>query len=345
MLILKQGDIFKSEAEAILNPVNTVGIMGKGLAWQFKTRYPENYEKYVQKCKSEEFTVGSDLLYIKEKEKIIVNFPTKKHWREKSKIEYIQIGLKKLEELLIKENIRSVAIPPLGAGNGGLKWEDVKKEILIFEKNLKDKDIRVIIYEPSVNENFLGSEHFLLLKLLLRSYDASIDKDELSDSIFYDLIYLSDKKNYFKYTKVSEEISSDLVDKIYKELKDYTKKNKVKLKDLEKHLEKKVATKQIKAEDKRIEESIGLYQQLKFYFNLDKKNLKEIEKKFKLLVIVLCFIRKSREKEPDLDKLYKKIYKWNKDYTQEEFDTICRFLIKQNKLKAKILNNSQQQIF
>mgnify|MGYP000872662397 FL=1 len=111
---IRRGNIFESETQALINPVNIEGVMGKGLAYQFKKKYPDNFEKYKQACLEKKIDIGKDLIYTEEKNKIIINFPTKRSWRENSKIEYIEIGLKKLEELLKKLEIESVSLPPIG---------------------------------------------------------------------------------------------------------------------------------------------------------------------------------------------------------------------------------------
>ena len=144
------GDIMASPAEAIVNTVNTVGVMGKGIALQFKEAFPANFAIYAEACRKGELVPGK-LLVTKERnaagnEKIIINFPTKKHWRYSSRYEYIESGLASLVEAIRANNIKSIAIPPLGCGNGGLNWDIVKKMI---ESALSDVDIDVNVYEPS----------------------------------------------------------------------------------------------------------------------------------------------------------------------------------------------------
>jgi O-acetyl-ADP-ribose deacetylase (regulator of RNase III) len=119
-----------SSAEALVNTVNTVGVIGKGIALQFKEEFPKNFLTYKVACSSGELTPGK-LLITKElnsngEEKIIINFPTKLHWRNPSKYEYITEGLKDLTKAISEHNIKSIAIPPLGCGNGGLDWNIVK---------------------------------------------------------------------------------------------------------------------------------------------------------------------------------------------------------------------------
>lgn len=144
-LIYKQ-DIFKSKCEAIVNPVNTVGVMGGGLALAFKKKFPKVYDAYVEHCK-EGFDVNS--LFTCESELngdgiFVVNFPTKKHWRNPSQLNWIENNLIELKELCIDWEIKSVAIPQLGCGLGGLDWNDVKPLII---ETFKDIDITVVLFE------------------------------------------------------------------------------------------------------------------------------------------------------------------------------------------------------
>ena len=144
------GDIFNSNVQALVNPVNTVGVMGKGLALQFKKKYPDNFKEYAKACKNGELTIGKMFVYTENQlnnKKIIINFPTKISWREKNKLEYIIEGLKNLYVTVKRLNIYSIAIPPLGCGLGGLLWEDVKKEIeKVF---INDSEIIAFVYIPS----------------------------------------------------------------------------------------------------------------------------------------------------------------------------------------------------
>lgn len=138
-------DIFNSNCEAIINPVNLVGVMGAGLAAQFKNKYPINYKKYKEACDNNQFKIGT-CLTIKEKEKFIVNFPTKIHYKDPSKIEYIEKSLEALERHIKYFEIKSVAFPAVGAGLGGLDWNEVKKLLDNFVK--KHSEIQFEIYEP-----------------------------------------------------------------------------------------------------------------------------------------------------------------------------------------------------
>lgn len=151
MLEIVSGNLFDCDAQALVNTVNTVGVMGKGIALQFKEAYPHNFNVYRKACKANRLTTGQ-VLGVKDRdvfgERWIINFPTKQHWRQKSKYEYISEGLVALRAFLIEEQISSVAIPPLGCGNGGLEWPTVKKMI---EEALADLPIVCYIFEPNAN--------------------------------------------------------------------------------------------------------------------------------------------------------------------------------------------------
>lgn len=150
MIQFTKGNILDSKAHALVNTVNTVGVMGKGIALQFKNQYPNNYKLYRKAFENKELEIGKVFVTKEESllggEKWIVNFPTKKHWRYPSEYEYIEKGLVSLKKFLIKEKIQSIAIPPLGAGNGGLDWNKVKEMIV---SSLEGLETEVIIYEPT----------------------------------------------------------------------------------------------------------------------------------------------------------------------------------------------------
>ncbi len=149
MIIYKQGNIFEEDLEALVNPVNCVGVMGAGLALQFKNRYPDNYKFYVKAWKDGQFESGDIFCHILEGKgnpKFILNFPTKRHWRDPSKIEYIQEGLQTLAVSIQLNEIKSIGIPALGCGLGGLDWKDVKP--LMDEHLSVFDDVKIIVFEP-----------------------------------------------------------------------------------------------------------------------------------------------------------------------------------------------------
>lgn len=137
-----QGDIFESPAQVIVNPVNTVGVMGKGLALSFKQRYPDFFDKYKTACEKKQFSIGKLMLFYAIDHWVLM-FPTKENWRNPSKLDYIEKGLMKFVQTYAKKGICSIAFPCLGCGNGELDWNDVKP---LMEKYLKKLPIDVYIY-------------------------------------------------------------------------------------------------------------------------------------------------------------------------------------------------------
>ncbi len=149
MFEYKTGDILASDAEALVNTVNCVGIMGRGIALQFKNAFPENFRVYARACEHQQVQPGTMLVFENRKinePKFIINFPTKRHWKGKSRLPDIEAGLKALRLEIKKRGIKSIAIPPLGSGLGGLNWSDVKPRI---EAALGDlANVRIVVYEP-----------------------------------------------------------------------------------------------------------------------------------------------------------------------------------------------------
>lgn len=149
MIEFTSGDILKDDVDAIVNTVNCVGIIGRGIALQFKNAWPENFKAYEAACKREEVQPGRMFVYEVGQlttPRYIINFPTKRHWRGKSRIEDIESGLKALVGEIRQRGIRSIAIPPLGSGLGGLDWNDVRPRIEAAMREVPD--VRVRIFEP-----------------------------------------------------------------------------------------------------------------------------------------------------------------------------------------------------
>lgn len=147
---LRTGDILKASAEAIVNTVNCVGIMGRGIALQFKKAFPANFRAYALACEEGEVQPGRMFVYdtgVFTKPRYIINFPTKRHWKGKSRIEDIESGLVALAREVSERGIKSIAIPPLGAGLGGLDWNDVRPRIEVALRDIPDLD--VLIYQPN----------------------------------------------------------------------------------------------------------------------------------------------------------------------------------------------------
>ena len=148
MIRFTQGDLFASGCEALVNPVNCVGVMGKGLALQFRHRFPANYDAYRIACARREvrprrcfvFDTGAG------RPRFILNFPTKRHWRDRSRLEHIARGLDDLVRILDRRGIVSAAIPPLGCGLGGLPWPAVRA--LLVDRLAPCEDVSIVIHEP-----------------------------------------------------------------------------------------------------------------------------------------------------------------------------------------------------
>jgi len=150
MISYTQGNLLDADVEALVNTVNTVGVMGKGVALMFKEAFPRNFKEYEAACKRKEVRVGR--MFVTETGELmgpkwIINFPTKEHWRQRTKMQWITEGLKDLRRVIEEKKIRSVAVPPLGCGNGGLDWQDVRPAIEDALGCLPGVD--VIAYEPT----------------------------------------------------------------------------------------------------------------------------------------------------------------------------------------------------
>jgi O-acetyl-ADP-ribose deacetylase (regulator of RNase III) len=150
MMKFLQGNLLDAPTEALVNTVNTVGVMGKGIALMFKEAFPDNFRAYDEAVKRKEVRVGH--MFVTENRTFegprwLINFPTKKHWRQPSKLEWIVDGLKDLRGLVEEKGIHSIALPPLGCGNGGLDWSDVRPEIEHALGQLHDVDVWV--FEPT----------------------------------------------------------------------------------------------------------------------------------------------------------------------------------------------------
>ncbi len=149
MIRYTTGNLLRADAEALVNTVNTVGVSGKGIALMFKEAFPGNYRAYAAAAKAGDVRVGA--LFVTERHELlgprfIINFPTKEHWRNPSRLEWVEQGLAALRQEIAARSIRSIAIPPLGAGNGGLEWSTVKP---LIERALAGVDADIVVYEPT----------------------------------------------------------------------------------------------------------------------------------------------------------------------------------------------------
>ena len=149
MLTEERGNLLQAPADALVNTVNTVGIMGKGIALQFKQAYPGNFRAYETACQLGDVRLGKMFTYetgLLDGPRFVINFPTKGHWRSKSKLSDIEAGLADLREVIRERGIDSIAVPPMGCGNGGLAWGDVRP---LIEAALGDlPGVHVMLYPP-----------------------------------------------------------------------------------------------------------------------------------------------------------------------------------------------------
>lgn len=150
MITFVTGNLLEAQVEALVNTVNTVGVMGKGIALMFKESYPDNTKAYEAACKAGSIHVGQMMTTRREDlvgPKWIINFPTKRHWRQPSKLEWIVEGLVDLKHVITDLGIQSIALPPLGSGNGGLDWLSVRERIVEALSELDD--VNILVFEPT----------------------------------------------------------------------------------------------------------------------------------------------------------------------------------------------------
>lgn len=188
MIKFTHGDILRADVEAIVNTVNCVGVMGRGIALQFKKAWPENFKAYALACKNEEVKPGQMFIFETGQlanPRFIINFPTKRHWRAASRMEDIESGLRALVADIKKYNIKSIAIPPLGAGLGGLDWVQVRQKIEQVMGELP-AEMQVYIYEPkgAPERKIMARQHktpqmtagrAVLIELIQRYLDGLLD--------------------------------------------------------------------------------------------------------------------------------------------------------------------------
>jgi O-acetyl-ADP-ribose deacetylase (regulator of RNase III) len=147
MIFYLKGNLLESNTEAIVNTVNLMGVMGKGIALEFKNKYKDNFLSYKKACIEKTIDIGKPHVYIKNglfERKIIINLPTKNHWKNNSEYLYIEKGLEALLNIIKELNITSISLPKIGCGNGGLDWEKVKN---LIEKYFYNLDCKILIYE------------------------------------------------------------------------------------------------------------------------------------------------------------------------------------------------------
>lgn len=201
-LMFKNGDMFSEPVEALVNTVNCVGVMGKGVALEFKKRWPNNFKAYKEACDTKVLRPGTMLvfdtrrLFPSDGPRYLVNFPTKDHWRSPSKLAYIEQGLDALAREIRDYGITSIALPPLGCGNGGLEWADVKP--LIASKLGALDEVKVIVFEPKANPDIpefaeqstlaMNFPRAMLLKSLAELelyFDGAFDRISMQKIVYF----------------------------------------------------------------------------------------------------------------------------------------------------------------
>lgn len=195
-MVVKIGNLFDSNAKTLVNTVNCVGVMGKGIAKEFKTKYPPMYDDYEQRCKNKKVEPGKPYLYTDQAGTSILNFPTKDHWRSPSKLSYIISGLDWFVNNYHELGVTSIAFPPLGCGNGGLKWEVVGP--LMYSK-LKDLPINIEIYAPYGTSAEKLTKEYLLSNVIQSPKEILGNKNIPFNKYWYLLLYVVQRLNHERY--------------------------------------------------------------------------------------------------------------------------------------------------
>lgn len=327
------GDILDSSADCLVNTVNCEGYMGKGIAYQFKLRFPENNRDYVDACKSGRLRIGT-IHTFKEASKIIINFPTKNKWREKSRIEYIHSGMKEVLRTIPELGIKSIAIPPLGCGNGGLQWAEVKPIIVEYLKLFSDT-LEIFIYEPgqyykpkSIAEpKKLTTAHLILM--LFKSKLKKFNKLRLQKSAYFLNFYLGD--NYFKFEQHKFGPYSHSIDIIIKDIKEFQDFYKIETADAF-HLAKarlisESVEKKLKLFDQYIEATSNLV------------NMVSTDKELELLATICSVIEESNGLNEE--EIVKGIKNWSieksKKFSDIEIKNSIQFLLNKNILTENLI--------
>ena len=325
MLEITSGDILKSNAHCLVNTVNCEGFMGKGIAYQFKKTFPNNNEDYIKACQTGKLRIGT-LHFFQEDNKLIINFPTKDRWREKSKINYIQLGMKELSKLIIEKDIKSIAIPPLGCGNGGLKWSDVEN-IITTEMYPLSKEREIYIYSPnalSYNASSRKAPNMTMSHLILMQFKEKLNKFgkiRLQKSAYFFNKYLG--KEYFKFEAHKYGPYAHSIEILSKNISEYQEYYKKNTKDSYQHLLNVLISEKIKKElnqsEKSIDRSIQFVNQ---YQTVDKLEL----------AATICYIIENNEINSTND-IIKALSKWGNKlnkFSLEDIEIELHNLIRAN---------------
>ena len=211
MITYVAGNLFTTPAQVLVNTVNTQGVMGKGIALQFKQTFPDMFKDYQEFCERGKIDIGVLWIY-KTPHKWILNFPTKKHWRNPSRVDYIETGLKKLSERFNDLGIYSIAFPALGCGNGELNWENTVKPLM--EKYLNKVPADVFVYPPLLKEQILEHKNKKEIENWLRSEPLTLSFSE----VWKDLQELLLRKSSFLTLNKSSAFQAQIIEDSNKKL-------------------------------------------------------------------------------------------------------------------------------
>ncbi|WP_318842093.1 macro domain-containing protein [Pectobacterium odoriferum] len=218
MIRYSTGDLLESNTMALVNAVNCQGVMGKGIAYQFKKKFPKNFSYYKAACENNQLKIG-DILTVAEYDRLIINFPTKDSWRLKSQYEFIEKGLNALRKEIIEKKISSISIPPLGCGNGGLDWLNVERMIIDTLGDLYS--VEIVLFPPARNEKDFNEINLINIKHLLAYYAFNNLKDKKRYSL-NTLFYMCQKisgYDFFNFTIRDGRAYSDDLDKVTEDIK------------------------------------------------------------------------------------------------------------------------------
>ncbi len=190
-----KGNLFTSNSQTLVNTVNCVGVMGAGIALEFRLRYPQMYERYVEICNSHLLDIGKLWLY-KSEHRWVLNFPTKKHWKRASKIEFLQLGLQKFVDTYKDKGITSIAFPLIGTLNGGIAENESLQVMTKYLYKCDDINVEIYIYDPSSPDDIflnlktsflsLSDKEIVNLTGLGKTYLARV-KEVMQDNSIYSL--------------------------------------------------------------------------------------------------------------------------------------------------------------
>lgn len=333
MINFTTGNILESSAECLVNTVNCEGYMGKGIAYQFKKKFPLNYKAYKEACQNGSLKIGT-IHYFEEQNKIIINFPTKNKWREKSKMEYIHLGLKELTKFLEMKNIKSIAIPPLGCGNGGLNWNEVKPVILSYLNSFKD-NTEIFIYEPSKNYQSeaslppkLNASHLILMnfKPLLKKFN----KLRLQKAAFF--MNLFSGEHYFKFTAHKYGPYAHSIDILIREIKEFQEFHKLDTQDAFSLAKNILISNSIEV---KLENFLPHIKRACDFINNIEQD-KEVE-----LISTICFLV-VQNRDLNLEKIVDKVKSWSDEkaekFSQNDIIFAVDYLLREGVLELNLLN-------